>query len=182
VVKALRPHSAKPFDVHLMIAPVDLYLEAFANAGADIITVALRRIDLTSADGIQAMVERDAHRAQRQAIHTALQAVIARRAPGGANGEFLSALRGAAGLTADMFSENPSHNEIMEVMLAERFRSGQYSVSQVDTPQNNARELTVQNAFEVMQNHDMLDLVDLHAMILAVQTGISATESRGGTP
>ncbi|WP_129792074.1 ribulose-phosphate 3-epimerase [Sphingosinicella sp. CPCC 101087] len=39
VVKALRPHTAKPFDVHLMISPVDLYLEAFAEAGADIITV-----------------------------------------------------------------------------------------------------------------------------------------------
>ncbi|MEM6267336.1 MAG: ribulose-phosphate 3-epimerase [Pseudomonadota bacterium] len=39
VVKALRPHSDKPFDVHLMIAPVDAYLEAFAEAGADIITV-----------------------------------------------------------------------------------------------------------------------------------------------
>ena len=39
VVKALRPHSAKPFDVHLMIAPVDPFLDAFAEAGADIITV-----------------------------------------------------------------------------------------------------------------------------------------------
>jgi ribulose-phosphate 3-epimerase len=39
VVKALRPHSAKPFDVHLMIAPVDPMLDAFADAGADIITV-----------------------------------------------------------------------------------------------------------------------------------------------
>ncbi len=39
VVKALRPHSAKPFDVHLMIAPVDHFLDAFAEAGADIITV-----------------------------------------------------------------------------------------------------------------------------------------------
>jgi len=39
VVKALRPHTAKPFDVHLMISPVDLYLEAFAEAGADTITV-----------------------------------------------------------------------------------------------------------------------------------------------
>jgi ribulose-phosphate 3-epimerase len=39
VVKALRPHSAKPFDVHLMIAPCDPYLEAFAKAGSDIITV-----------------------------------------------------------------------------------------------------------------------------------------------
>ena len=39
VVKALRPHTAKPLDVHLMIAPADPYIEAFAQAGADIITV-----------------------------------------------------------------------------------------------------------------------------------------------
>lgn len=39
IVKALRPHSEKIFDVHLMISPVDLFLEAFAKAGADIITV-----------------------------------------------------------------------------------------------------------------------------------------------
>ena len=39
VVKALRPHSEKPFDVHLMVAPVDPYIAAFAEAGADIITV-----------------------------------------------------------------------------------------------------------------------------------------------
>ncbi len=39
VVKALRPHSKKPFDVHLMIAPVDPYVHDFAQAGADIMTV-----------------------------------------------------------------------------------------------------------------------------------------------
>jgi ribulose-phosphate 3-epimerase len=39
VVKALRPHSKKTFDVHLMIAPCDPYLQAFAKAGSDIITV-----------------------------------------------------------------------------------------------------------------------------------------------
>lgn len=39
VVKALRPHSKKTFDCHLMIAPADPYLEAFAQAGADIITI-----------------------------------------------------------------------------------------------------------------------------------------------
>ncbi|MCA3256165.1 MAG: ribulose-phosphate 3-epimerase [Alphaproteobacteria bacterium] len=39
VVKALRQHSAKVFDVHLMIAPVDPFLDAFAEAGSDIITV-----------------------------------------------------------------------------------------------------------------------------------------------
>lgn len=39
VVKALRPHTAKPFDVHLMIDPVDPFIDAFAEAGSDIITV-----------------------------------------------------------------------------------------------------------------------------------------------
>ena len=39
IVKALRPHSPKPFDVHLMISPVDPYLPQFAEAGADILTV-----------------------------------------------------------------------------------------------------------------------------------------------
>lgn len=39
VVKALRPHTTKPFDVHLMISPVDPFIEAFASAGADGITV-----------------------------------------------------------------------------------------------------------------------------------------------
>jgi ribulose-phosphate 3-epimerase len=38
VIEKLRPHTKKPFDVHLMITPVDPYLEAFAAAGADIIT------------------------------------------------------------------------------------------------------------------------------------------------
>ncbi|HEX2137803.1 MAG TPA: ribulose-phosphate 3-epimerase [Microvirga sp.] len=39
IVRAIRPHSPKPFDVHLMIAPADPYLEAFAKAGADIISI-----------------------------------------------------------------------------------------------------------------------------------------------
>jgi len=39
VVKALRPHTNKPFDVHLMVTPVDPLIEGFADAGADIITV-----------------------------------------------------------------------------------------------------------------------------------------------
>lgn len=39
VVQAIRPHTQKPLDVHLMIAPVDPFIEAFAKAGSDIITV-----------------------------------------------------------------------------------------------------------------------------------------------
>lgn len=39
VVKALRPHTRLPFDVHLMVAPVDPWLEAYRNAGADVLSV-----------------------------------------------------------------------------------------------------------------------------------------------
>lgn len=39
IIAKLRPHSKKPFDVHLMIAPVDPFIEDFAKAGADILTV-----------------------------------------------------------------------------------------------------------------------------------------------
>ena len=45
VVKAIRPHSAKLFDVHLMISPVDAYIEAFAKAGADLITAHVEATD-----------------------------------------------------------------------------------------------------------------------------------------
>ena len=39
IVKAIRPHTSLPFDVHLMVAPVDPWLEAFRQAGADVLTV-----------------------------------------------------------------------------------------------------------------------------------------------
>ncbi|WP_181702412.1 ribulose-phosphate 3-epimerase [Chthonobacter albigriseus] len=39
IIKAMRPHTAKTFDVHLMIEPVDPFLQAFADAGADVISV-----------------------------------------------------------------------------------------------------------------------------------------------
>lgn len=63
VVKALRPHTDKTFDVHLMIAPVDPYIDAFADAGADIITIhpeagphAHRTLQAIKAHGIKAGV------------------------------------------------------------------------------------------------------------------------------
>lgn len=39
VLAALKPHTSKPFDVHLMISPVDNYVDAFIDAGADILTI-----------------------------------------------------------------------------------------------------------------------------------------------
>jgi ribulose-phosphate 3-epimerase len=48
IVAALRPHCAKTFDCHLMIEPCDSYLEAFAKAGSDIITVTRRRPSIST--------------------------------------------------------------------------------------------------------------------------------------
>lgn len=48
MVKALRPHSSKVFDVHLMISPVDQYLENFSDAGADIITIHIEAVSNAS--------------------------------------------------------------------------------------------------------------------------------------
>ena len=48
VVKAIRPHTQKPLDVHLMIAPADPFIAAFAGAGADGITRTTRRSGLIS--------------------------------------------------------------------------------------------------------------------------------------
>jgi ribulose-phosphate 3-epimerase len=60
VVSAVRPHTNKPLDVHLMIDPVDPYLEGFASAGADGITVhaeACTHLDRTL-DAIRALGKR----------------------------------------------------------------------------------------------------------------------------
>ena len=68
VVKALRPHSRKVFDVHLMISPVDPYIEAFAEAGADIITVHAkrRRISAPRSSGSSPVARRPGSRSSRR--------------------------------------------------------------------------------------------------------------------
>jgi ribulose-phosphate 3-epimerase len=65
VVKALRPHSDKPFDVHLMIAPVDQYVQDFADAGADIISFhpeagphPYRTVQLRKIEAVRKMIEK----------------------------------------------------------------------------------------------------------------------------
>ena len=68
VVAALRPHSAKVFDCHLMIEPCDPYLEAFAKAGCDVITVhaeATRHLD-RSLQAIRGLGRRPASRSIRR--------------------------------------------------------------------------------------------------------------------
>lgn len=149
-----------------------------ANIAEPFIANNIPAAELNSTKGIAAQIARDEQRAQRQTIHAALQYVIARRAPSGSNGAFIAAIRDSAGIPPDLLSDNPSYNEIMEAMLSERFRTGQYSVEQIDTPSNAERDLTVQYAFQVMQMHDHLELMDRYALMLAAETGLEARELR----
>ena len=128
---------------------------------------------LGSAEGQDAMLKGQAYKAKRQVVYDALYYIVSRRAPGsvGTTGSpnFLQDMRTAAGLDPSYFSANPSHNEIMQVMMSERFRTGQYSIEQIDEPENNEREMVVQQAFQAMLLSDQLDLLDRYGLVLAAQ-------------
>lgn len=148
------------------------------NVAEPVVQNNIPREKIATAQGMEQQMRRDETRAQRQTIHTALQYVIARRAPSGSNGQFIAAIRDSAGIPPDLLSENPSYHEIMEAMLTERFRTGRYSVEQIDTPANADRDLAVQNAFQVMQMNDQLELLDRYSLMLAAEMGLEAREQR----
>ncbi len=124
-------------------------------------------ITSNSSQAHEAVLSAESYRAKRQVIYDALYSIVARRAPGSAMKEFLEPMRQAAGVSNANISANPSHNEIMQVMMAERFRTGTYSVDQVDEPENNQREMVIQQAFQAMQMSDQIDLLDHYSLLVA---------------
>jgi hypothetical protein len=147
---------------------------------------------LVKAEGQNVLLDGESYKAKRQTIYDALYHVVARRIPGSpgpassgdapSKSDLINEIRSEAGLTSDMLSEKPSYNEIMKVMMVERFRSGKLSTQQIDEPENNNRELVVQQAFQAMQWNDQLDLLDKYALIVAAQVGTEALEARPFDP
>jgi hypothetical protein len=131
-----------------------------------------------SATGTQRILETQAYKAKRQAIYDALYFVVGRRVPGTRMGEFVSQIRAEAGIPPDMISDNPSENEVMNVMLSERFRSGTYSIDQIDQPENNQREMVTQAAFQAIQTSHMLDLMDRYSILLAAQASAATMAAK----
>lgn len=132
-----------------------------------------------SAGGRETVLTGESYKAKRQAVFDALYHVTSRRAPGSNMQEFLRPMREAAGVNAADISENPSKNEVMQVMMSERFQTGTYSISQIDEPHNNDREIVIQEAFQLMQLSDKLDLLDRYAFVLAAEAG---DEIQGARP
>lgn len=138
--------------------------------------VSKRSID--SAEGREVMLEREAYKAKRQVVYDALYLSVSRRVPGSDMGAFVKEIRQAAGIDAALISPNPSHNEIMQAMMAERYRTGKYGIGQIDEPENNEREQVVQEAFQAMNWSDYLDLLDRYSLVLAAQAGQEVREMK----
>jgi hypothetical protein len=143
---------------------------------------------VNSATGQAAILKGQAYKAKRQTIYDSLYHIISRRAPGsnlkgstGGISSFVKALRKSTGLSNNVISSNPSHNEIMQVMMSERFRDGKYSLEQIDEPENNRREMVIQQAFQVMQMSDQLDLMDRYSLMLAAQAGEEVRKAKQTT-
>ncbi len=124
---------------------------------------------VNSTEGQAALLAAESYRAKRQVIFDSLYHIVARRVPGSNLGDFIKPLRQKAGIPDALISDSPSHNEIMQAMTSERFRSGQYALQQIDEPENNQREMVVQQAFQIMEMSDQLDLMDRYSLLLASQ-------------
>ncbi len=165
---------------------INLTNENMRTATDDLVTniaepLALNITSSASIKGIKGqanILRKESYKAKRQTVYDALYHVISRRAPGGNIAEFLGPLRESAGLPYSEISTNPSYNEIMHTMTTERFRTGIYSYQQIDEPENNKRELVIQQAFHLMQLNDQLDLLDRQALILAAQIGDSIKKAK----
>ncbi|MBI3441636.1 MAG: hypothetical protein HY052_07540 [Proteobacteria bacterium] len=131
-----------------------------------------------SATGQQAILAGESYAAKRQTIYDGLYHIVSRRVPGSQMGAFVGPLRKAAGVHDTQISGNPSHNEIMQAMMNERFRNGNYAQQLIDEPENNQRELVVQQAFQLMQMSDQLDLMDRYSLLLAAQVGAEILQDK----
>lgn len=135
-----------------------------------------------STDGQASILAGEAYKAKRQVIYDSIYQIVGRRVPGSRIGAFLTPLRLEAGVKPSMISLNPSYNEVMQVMMNERFRTGKFANNQMGEPENNARELVVQQAFQMMNMSDQLDLMDRYSLLLAAQAGADIRKDKpGGT-
>lgn len=133
---------------------------------------------LAGPQGQEAFLKGEAYKARRQVLYDAVYYIISRRIPGSSMGSYINPIREAAGIDPSSFSDSPSHNEILEVMMTERFRAGTMGVNQIDEPENNNRELVIQQAFQAMQMSDQIDLLDRYALILAARVGANVVANK----
>lgn len=146
--------------------------DLLANISEPLVRDPVPAAALASPQGQEMMMKGESYKARRQVIYDAMYYVISQRVPGSGSGAYLEPMRAAAGIDPGQISDNPSHHEMMEVMMSERFRSGRYATdTQIDEPENNQRDLVLLQAFQAMQMSDTLDLLDRYGLLLSAQVG-----------
>jgi len=149
------------------------------------------------------------YRAKRQVVYDGLFYVISRRVPGGFRSqsnnrapinsqEFIDLLTQMRQQTGEdkttgcgsvqCANPDPSRNEIFRSMITQRFQSGKYALGQIDEPENNQREQVINQALQLIQMSDQMDLMDHWSVLLAAQVGgeivnrTSFTSGSNGAP
>jgi hypothetical protein len=151
------------------------------------------------------------YRAKRQVVYDGLFYVISRRVPGGFRSaaqnqvaapqnpqEFINLLTQIRAQTGEdkttgcgssnCANPDPSRNEILRSMITQRFQSGKYALGQIDEPENNQREQVVDQALQLIQMSDQMDLMDHWSVLLAAQISgeivnrTSFTSASNGAP
>ncbi|MDE2335997.1 MAG: hypothetical protein KGL10_01675 [Alphaproteobacteria bacterium] len=148
--------------------------------------------------GKAAILASVSYKAKRQVVYDGLNYVISRRVPAGLNYADESAsnkytnnqlslnladpptqyqpgfqplLKQIRALTGEdvTTADNPSRDEILRALMTQRFRSGMYAVGQINEPENSQREMVVDDALQVIQMSDDLDIMDHEMLLLASQ-------------
>ena len=147
---------------------------------------------LSGPDGI---LQSLSYRAKRQVIYDSLFYVISRRVPGGFrdNSKSMQPTGGGGTHLVDLLKEirketgeepstgcgagpgcatpDPSRNEVLRALMTQRFQSGKYALGQIDEPENTQRERVVNQALQLMQLSDQMDLMDHYSLLLVSQIG-----------
>ena len=129
-----------------------------------------------SSDANEEMLGRRSFRARKVLAKKVVYDVAARRAPGSRIGPYVETVRKAAGVDLEDISENPSLNEVVNALAAERFWTGVYNIQNNKGPaQVDHEKLSVQ-ATELMQLSDYMDILDNISLILAAQVANETVE------
>lgn len=84
-------------------------------------------------------------------------------------------------LGSNFTSPNPSRNEVLRALMTQRYRSGKYSLEQIDDPENNRRQMVIDQALQLIQMSDQLDLMDHEMLLLASQVSTEVEQEHGFT-
>jgi hypothetical protein len=131
---------------------------------------------LNSAPGRERFIDRRSYLARYAALRSVPQFIASHRLPGSQLGEWVSAVRLAAGAPASDVSANPSYTESMRALAVDRVNSGEYAMK-LSGDGVLEREKLINDVVYLMQLRDYYELLERTALTLSVQTTMLSEEA-----